>query len=264
MIKISAKHQKILGLFLRHDFLSSSDVHGRLSKEGEETSLVTVKRELSRMVASGLLTAFGRGRSRAYGISILGRVFSEEDANSYCAREAPGHHKKEASMTRNRREAFTFVHENKKKFRALTRANLEQLHGILVKDLSVSTGLRQKPVGVTGSTYRPLDNVHQIKEAVESLATAAARAETPYEKALLVLLGVSYIQPFDDGNKRTARIMANAILLAHDCTPLSYRSVEEKDYREATLVFYEVNSIAPFKNIFIEQYVFAAKNYAVK
>ena len=351
MIKISAKHQKILGLFLRHDFLSSSDVHGRLSKEGEETSLVTVKRELSRMVASGLLTAFGRGRSRAYGISILGRVFSEVDANSYCAmepdrryglanfnfdllpsfpsdiftpaelatlegatgeyrertanlpqaiekkelerltielswksskiegntytlldteklilehKEALGHDKKEARMILNHKDAFTFVHENKKEFRALTRANLEQLHGILVKDLSVSTGLRQKPVGVTGSKYRPLDNVHQIKEAVESLATAAARAETPYEKALLVLLGVSYIQPFDDGNKRTARIMANAILLAHDCTPLSYRSVEEKDYREATLVFYEVNSIAPFKNIFIEQYVFAAKNYAVK
>jgi len=57
---------------------------------------------------------------------------------------------------------------------------------------------------------------------------------------------------------------ASAILLAHHCAPLSYRSVEEKDYREATLVFYEVNSIVPFKDIFIEQYVFAAKNYAVK
>ena len=106
--------------------------------------------------------------------------------------------------------------------------------------------------------------MHQIREAVEALAAAVARAETPYAKALLALLGISYIQPFNDGNKRTARIMANAFLLACDCAPLSYRSVEEKDYREATLVFYELNSIVPFKDIFIEQYVFAAKNYAVK
>jgi len=62
----------------------------------------------------------------------------------------------------------------------------------------------------------------------------------------------------------TSIYLANALLLAHDCAPLSYRSVEEKEYREAALVFYELNSITPFKRIFIEQYIFAAKNYAVK
>ena len=351
MIEITQKNQKILDLFLQYNLLSSSEVHGHLSQEGEEMSLVTVKRELSRMAALELLNVSGRGRSRAYGIGMLGRVFSKVNASSYNAiepdkryglagfnfdllpsfplyiftsaelatleeatseyhgrtanlpqaiekkelerliielswksskiegntytlldterlilehKEAFGHDKKEARMILNHKDAFTFVYENKKEFRALTRANLEQLHSILVKDLSVDTGLREKPVGVIGSKYRPLDNVHQIREAVEALAAAIARVETPYTKALLALLGISYIQPFDDGNKRTARIMANAILLAYYCAPLSYRSVEEKDYREATLVFYEVNSIVPLKNIFIEQYVFAAKNYAAK
>ena len=178
-------------------------------------------------------------------------------------KEAPGHDKKEAHMILNHKDAFTFVHENKKEFRNLTRANLEQLHGIIVKDLSVGTGLRQKPVGVTGSKYRPLDNIHQIKDAVEALAVAISFASTPYAKALLALIGISYIQPFEDGNKRTSRIMANALLLAHHLAPLSYRSVEEKDYREAMLVFYEINSIVQLKKIFIEQYVFAAQNYAV-
>lgn len=41
--------------------------------------------------------------------------------------------------------------------------------------------------------------------------------------------------------------MANAILLAYGLAPLSYRSVEENEYREAMLVFYEVNSLVPFK-----------------
>ena len=351
MIEMTQKQQKIIDLFLRHGLLSSSDVHGRLSKQGEEIALVTVKRELSHMTALRLLTASGRARARAYSISIIGRIFSHVDASAYTAvepdkryglarfnfdllpsfpldifttaelttleqatseyhgmtadlppailkkelerliielswksskiegntytlldteklilehKEARGHDKKEARMILNHKDAFTFVYENKKEFRNLTRANLEQLHGILVKDLRVGTGLRQKPVGVTGSKYRPLDNVHQIREAVEALAAAIARIKTPYAKALLALIGISYIQPFEDGNKRTARIMANAILLANGCAPLSYRSVEEKDYREAGLVLYEVNSIVPLKHIFIEQYVFAAKNYAVK
>ena len=58
--------------------------------------------------------------------------------------------------------------------------------------------------------------------------------------------------------------MANAILLAHKKAPLSYRSVKENEYREAMLVFYELNSIVPIKEIFIGQYDFAARNYAVK
>ena len=87
---------------------------------------------------------------------------------------------------------------------------------------------------------------------------------TPYAKAVLALLGISYIQPFEDGNKRTSRLMANALLMAHSCAPLSYRSVEESEYREAMLVFYEINSLLPFKKIFINQYDFAARNYAVK
>jgi Fic family protein len=351
MIKISQKQQKILDLFLRNNLLSSSDVHDRLSKEGEEMSLVTIKRELSRMEKSGLLIASGGGRSRAYSVSVLGRLFCNVDAGAYNTiepdkryglpnfnfdllpsfpqdiftstelasleeatgeyhkrttdlpvaiakkelerliielswksskiegntytlldteklilehKEAPGHDKKEARMILNHKDAFTFVHDNKKEFRTLTRANLEQLHSIIVKDLSVGTGLRQKPVGVTGSKYRPLDNIHQIKEAVETLAVATSRANTPYAKALLALIGISYIQPFEDGNKRTGRLMANALLLAHDCAPLSYRSVDEKDYREATLVFYELGSIILSKKIFIEQYIFATQNYAVK
>lgn len=179
-------------------------------------------------------------------------------------KEAPGHDRKEAQMILNHKEAFNYVREQADKFKTLTRVNLEELHTILVKDLSVEFGLRKKPVGVLGSIYRPLDNGQQIIEAVETLGAAVTKMVNPYAKALMAILGLSYIQPFEDGNKRTSRLLANAILLAHDCAPLSYRSVDENDYREAILVFYELNSIMPFKKIFISQYEFAAKNYAVK
>lgn len=177
--------------------------------------------------------------------------------------EAPGHSKDEAVMILNHKAAFTFAHEHKERFQTLTRANLEELHAILVKDLSVCLGLRKKPVGILGSKYQPLDNVHQITEAVENLSALVDRMNSPYEKACVALLGISYIQPFEDGNKRTSRLMANALLMAHALSPLSYRSVDEAEYREVMLVFYELNSLVPFKNIFISQYDFAARNYAV-
>jgi len=177
---------------------------------------------------------------------------------------ASGHDRKETQMILNHKDAFLYLRSHLKTYQKLTRRNLEELHAVLVKKLGVDTGLRRKPVGVTGSIYRPLDNYHQILEAVDNLIKAVNKTKSPYTKAVLALLGISYIQPFTDGNKRTARLMANALLLSHGRSPLSYRSVKENDYREATLVFYEINSVVPFKKIFIEQYLFAASNYAVK
>lgn len=110
----------------------------------------------------------------------------------------------------------------------------------------------------------PLDNEFQIKEAVESLIHALERLKSPFSQALLALLGLSYIQPFEDGNKHTARLITNAILLAHGCAPVSYRSIDENEYKEAVIAFYELNSLAPFKKLFVEQYDFAARNYLLK
>ena len=57
----------------------------------------------------------------------------------------------------------------------------------------------------------------------------------PIEKALLAVLLISYLQPFEDGNKRTGRMVSNAILIGYEACPLSYRSVEAMDYKKAFL-----------------------------
>ncbi len=177
---------------------------------------------------------------------------------------AEGKTRDETQMILNHKDAFNFIRDNKKQFKIISRKNLEELHTILVKDLHVEQGLRKKPVGVLGSLYRPLDNVYQIADAIDVLEKKVIQISSPYVKAFAALVGLAYIQPFEDGNKRTSRLMANALLLAHELAPLSYRSVDESDYREATLVFYELNSIMPLKKIFLDQYEFAARNYAVK
>ena len=72
---------------------------------------------------------------------------------------------------------------------------------------------------------------------------------------------LSYIQAFADGNKRTARITSNAILIANGYCPLSFRSVDSIDYKKAMLIFYEQNNLYAFKQIFMEQFEFAVREY---
>ena len=85
--------------------------------------------------------------------------------------------------------------------------------------------------------------------------------ENVFENALLTLVLISYIQGFANGNKRTARIVSNAVLIAHGYCPISLRTVDSVDYKKAMLIFYEKNNISAFKKIFLEQLEFAVKTY---
>lgn len=178
--------------------------------------------------------------------------------------EAFGRTKQEARMILNHKDAFKFVLEQKQAFaRGLTLSLIEELHRILVDGLDVDFGLRSKAVGITGTSYRPLDNKFQINEAVLSFIDLINSRSNAFEKSLFAQALVPYIQPFIDGNKRTSRLLSNAILVAHQCSPLSYRSVEEDRYKEAVLTFYERGSLFSLREIFIEQYKFAANNYSM-
>lgn len=174
---------------------------------------------------------------------------------------AAGKSKDEAVMLLNHKDALDFILDDPDYMRVLTVAKIENIHSILVKELNVDRNIRMRRVGITGTNYRPLDNEFQIREALNETCRLVNGRKTVFEKALLLLLLISYIQPFNDGNKRTARIVSNAVLIASGYCPLSFRTVDSIDYKKAMLLFYEQNSIAAFKCIFIEQFAFAVKTY---
>lgn len=174
---------------------------------------------------------------------------------------AQGKTKDEAVMLLNHKDALDFILDNPDYLKELSTRRIEDIHAILTKELGVGGGIRTRRVGITGTNYRPLDNEFQIREALEDSCALINSKENIFEKALLALVLLSYIQAFSDGNKRTARITSNAILMAWGYCPLSFRTVDSVDYKKAMLMFYEQNNIAAFKQIFIEQYEFATKNY---
>ena len=226
------------------------------------TKYIEISRELSSVVQAKELERF---------IVELAWKSSAIEGNTYTLRDTerllslgmttPGYAQAETQMIINHKTALQFVLNEAQKNPG--QVFVEEVHALLTFDLGVVRGVRKTLVGITGTSYRPLDNQYQINEALAALYTTIARLENPIEKAFLALVGISYIQPFEDGNKRTARLVANGILLAHNCAPLSYRSVEVEQYRSAMVLFYERNSAAAVLDIFFEQYLFATDNYRV-
>jgi len=176
-------------------------------------------------------------------------------------KEAKGKTKEEAIMILNHKAVFDEIRKNPQIFQTLSLLDISQVHNILVKNLDVTTGIRKQAVGITGTTYIPLDNEHQLREAMEKTVHLINTAENPFEKALIAHIMIAYIQPYADGNKRTARMITNAILLAYDLYPLSYRSVDEDRFKKALILFYEQGSIGEIKRLFIHQVQFANDTY---
>lgn len=174
---------------------------------------------------------------------------------------AAGKTKDEATMLLNHKEALDFVIANPTFVNPLSISTIENIHSILIKELNVDRNIRKHIVGITGTNYKPLDNEFQIREAIEEMCSLINKEENVFEKALLTLVLISYIQPFSDGNKRTARIVSNSILINKNYCPLSFRTVSSIDYKKAMLIFYEQNNIGPMKEIFINQFEFAIETY---
>lgn len=174
---------------------------------------------------------------------------------------AAGKKKDEATMLLNHKEAIDFIVANSDYLSPIRVSKIEDIHSILIKDLGVDRNIRKGRVGISGTNYRPIDNEYQIKEALQDMCNLVISRNSVFEKALLILVLISYIQPFIDGNKRTARIMSNAILIENNYCPISFRTVDSGDYKKAMLIFYEQNNITAFKQIFINQFEFAVSTY---
>lgn len=240
-------------IFTKNEILELEQTNNIYRNKIEKLSPVILKKELER-----LLIELSWKSSQ-----IEGNTYSLLDTEVLIKDniEAEGHKKEEAIMILNHKKALEYIFENSHYFKTLTLAKVEELHSILVDNLSVTKGLRKSPVGIVGTNYKPLFNQHQIREVIEKLIEKINSTENIVEKALITVLMISYIQPFEDGNKRTGRILANAILYANNYCPLSYRSIKESDYKKAVIIFYENNSLDYFKQIFIEQFKFAVDKY---
>lgn len=240
-------------MFSEAELVKLSELQQTFTANCAQLSDVEYKKELERL-AIDLSWKSSQIEGNTYSLLETERLLKEKLT-------AAGKTKEEAIMLLNHKEAIDFIVENPDFMVPVTVSNIESIHNLLVKELAVGKSIRNRRVGISGTNYRPLDNEFQLREAMEATCALVNKKDSIFEKALLILLLLSYIQPFMDGNKRTARIVSNAILLNLNHCPLSFRTVDSIEYKKAMLLFYEQNNVSRFKEIFINQVEFAVSTY---
>ena len=240
-------------LFTQEELQYLTNLQETFRRKSLELTEAGFKKEMERL-AIDLSWKSSQIEGNTYSLLETERLLKEKET-------ALGKTKDEAIMLLNHKEALDFIVNNPDYIEPLTIARIEDIHSILIKDLGVDRNIRKSRVGISGTNYKPLDNEYQIKEAIEEMCELINHKKSTFEKALLLLILLSYIQPFSDGNKRTARITSNAILIKNEYCPISFRTVDSIEYKKAMLLFYKQNNITAFKEIFINQFEFAVNTY---
>ncbi len=156
----------------------------------------------------------------------------------------------ETQMILNHKNAIAFIIENKSLFKKdIVFSTIEELHRIVGYNLGIEPGIRKRIVKISASNYTPITNPHQLREYIDTILTTISAINSPTLRALLALALVPYLQAFEDGNKRTGRMLANAILIHSISKGFSLRKVSARQLALAYLSFYEFNSLAALSKI---------------
>ena len=107
-----------------------------------------------------------------------------------------------------------------------------------------------------------MDNPHVLKECFDVFVEKTNRIQDPFEQAFFSLVHLSYMQAFEDVNKRTARLVANIPLIQKNLKPLSFTDVPQEAYVKALLGIYEKTEVSLFRDLFIWAYQRSCQQYS--
>lgn len=172
----------------------------------------------------------------------------------------------DAVMLLNHKQAIEFLVDAVPES-GLTGAVISNLHALLMHDLlSDPDGLgaiRRKIVNITGTTYTPLQTPLLLQEMFDNILEKARHIHNPVESAFFLWVNIAYLQPFEDGNKRTSRLTANIPLMIHNSAPLSFLDTDATKYAYAMMGVYEKRDVSLAVELFEYLYRRSIKRYAV-
>ncbi len=170
----------------------------------------------------------------------------------------------EAQMILNHKEAIEYIidsaHDKK-----ISSHQICSIHALLSDNLLGDPGasgrLRNIAVGISGTSYLPLDNPHLLKEYFDIFIMKLNQIQDPFEQSFFSLIQLSYLQAFEDVNKRTARLVANIPLIKHNLKPLSFVDVNQQEYLLSLLGIYEKNDLSLFQDLYLWAYERSSQQY---
>ncbi|RSF04829.1 Fic family protein [Achromobacter aegrifaciens] len=150
----------------------------------------------------------------------------------------------------------------------LTSAIISNLHALLMQHLLPNTKglghIRRTVVNISGTTYLPIQAPALLQEIFDHILEKARLIRNPVEAAFFLWVNLAYLQPFEDGNKRTSRLSANIPLMLYNSAPLSFLDVEAQDYAYAMMGVYERGDVALAVDLFTWSYRRSIRKYAIQ
>lgn len=171
----------------------------------------------------------------------------------------------DAFLVLNHKEAFEYLHDH------MELDSIHKVHDLLTSDHEMpalenaqhflSKARRgvvrdHSDVNVRLSTYLPpyRPGTGYLKQKLEEVLRTAEGIENPIQAAFYLLSRIAYLQPFEDGNKRTSRAMCNVPLVKAKLPPISFVDFGKQDYIISLLAFYELGDIRLLERCFADAY----------
>lgn len=170
----------------------------------------------------------------------------------------------EAQMILNHKSAIEYIVESAQEVR-ITSQEIRSIHALLSENLlgdpAASGRVRSIAVAIGGSTYVPLENPQVLRDCFDLFVEKVNEINDPFEQSLFSIVHLSYLQAFEDVNKRTARLVANIPLVRKNLRPLSFTDVDQAAYVKALLVVYERTDISLIRDLYVWAYHRSSQRY---
>lgn len=145
--------------------------------------------------------------------------------------------------------------------------DIRTLHALLADNLirnPYDAGkIRSTPVTIKDSAYKPLDVSESIESAFNHLLSIASKITCPFEQSFFLVVHLSYLQPFIDCNKRTARVACNIPLLRNGVAPMSWMDVDPESFTEGLMAVYEQNEVSLLAEMFADGYMRSIERFNI-
>lgn len=172
----------------------------------------------------------------------------------------------DATMLLNHKDAIEFLVDEVPHY-GITEAVVRNVQSLLMQGLLVNAdglgAIRRTVVSITDSVYVPTQAPQLLEEMLTLIVDKARQTKNPIEAAFFLWVNLAYLQPFEDGNKRTGRLCANLPLLLQNCAPLSFLDVETPDYALAMIAIYERLDVSLAVELFAWTYRRSIDKYTV-
>ena len=115
---------------------------------------------------------------------------------------------------------------------------------------------RDMPVQIVGTEYKPPIDRDTVARIFDTILDEQYLYENPLERAIFLHCNIARLQPFHDGNKRTARTLESTVLMSSNIVPVySSRPEDTLKYREAIIDFYETENYEKYINFFLDKQI---------